>query len=281
MIRLSHVRKAFGQVVAVDDLSLEVTAGEVLGLLGPNGAGKTTTVNMVVGLLVPEEGSVTIGGAGSPTDPAIRRRIGVAPQTVSLYGDLSGETNLAHFARLHGLGGQKLAERVAWALDFAGLTDRRADRVSTYSGGMQRRLNLAAALVHEPDLLLLDEPTVGVDPQSRSAILDKVRALSEEGRTIVYCTHYMEEAQRLCDRVAIMDYGKLLTVGKVSDLVAQHGGKSVVTGTFAGRDVRLETDDPVAALQQLQSQGSLLHFAVDRPDLESVFLALTGRHLRN
>ncbi len=281
MIRLSHVRKAFGQVVAVDDLSMEARPGEVLGLLGPNGAGKTTTVNMVVGLLVPDEGNVTIGGAGSPTDPTIRRRIGIAPQTVSLYKDLSGQANLAYFARLHGLGGRRLAERVAWALDFAGLTDRRTDRVSTYSGGMQRRLNLAAALVHEPDLLLLDEPTVGVDPQSRSAILEKVRALSKEGRTVVYCTHYMEEAQRLCDRVAVMDHGRLLTVGKVSDLMAQHGGKSVVTGTFADRDVRLETDDPVAALQQLQSQGALIHFAVDRPDLESVFLALTGRHLRD
>ncbi|MCK4373904.1 MAG: ABC transporter ATP-binding protein [Candidatus Brocadiae bacterium] len=281
MLRLTNLRKTFGDLVAVEDLTLEIERGEIFGLLGPNGAGKTTTVNMAVGLLVPDGGQVVVNDEGPPTDPRVRRSIGVAPQALALYDVLSGEENLAFFGRLQGLSGKALSERVGWALDFVGLTERRRDRVETYSGGMQRRLNMAVAFVHDPMLLLLDEPTVGVDPQSRNAIFDSIQALSEEGRTIVYTTHYMEEAQRLCNRVAILDRGKLLALDTVQNLIAAHGGRSVVHARLTDRDVRVETDDPVAELTRLNRDGQLLHMSVDGPDLESVFLHLTGRRLRD
>ncbi len=281
MLRLTELRKAFGHVVALDGVSFEVRRGEVFGLLGPNGAGKTTTVNLAIGLLEPDSGSVELDGSGRPSDLASRRRMGIAPQTLALYDDMSGEANLRFFARMYGLSGQRLAERLAEMLDMVGLTERRRDRVSTYSGGMKRRLNLAAALVHDPDLLLLDEPTVGVDPQSRSAILDRIRELAQAGKTVVYCTHYMEEAQRICDRVAILDHGRLLALDSVDNLIVAHGGKSVVHAVFADRELRVDTDEPLAELRRLESQGDLIRFSVDRPDLQSVFLALTGRHLRD
>ena len=281
MMRLSNLRKTFGQIVAVDGLSLEIQRGEVFGLLGPNGAGKTTTVNMAVGLLRPDTGTVELDGGGSPADPAVRRKIGVAPQKMAIYEELTGEENVRFFGKLQGLTGRKLADRVAWSLDFVGLTDRRRDRAKTYSGGMQRRLNLAIALVHDPILLLLDEPTVGVDPQSRNAIFEKIETLQQRGRTIVYTTHYMEEAQRLCNRVCIIDHGKVLALDTVDQLIQTHGGKSIVRAHTAGKDTRIETDDPVAELVRLQKAGTLEHFRVDRPDLEQVFLNLTGRHLRD
>ncbi len=282
MLRLTHLRKTFGSKVAVDDLSLELLPGEVFGLLGPNGAGKTTTVNMAVGLLTPDAGTVEIDGAGSPTSPSIRARIGVAPQALALYEDLSAEENLEFFGRIQNLTGTKHRERVAWCLDFAGLTDRRRDRVKTFSGGMKRRLNLAVALVHDPPLLLLDEPTVGVDPQSRNAIFERILELRKLGRTVVYTTHYMEEAQRLCDRVGILDLGRLLAMDSVDRLIAAHGGKSVVTAErHEDGELRIETDNPVAELIRLQEGGKLLRFRVDSPDLQMVFLNLTGRQLRD
>jgi len=281
MLCLNQLRKTFGTLVAVDDLSLEIEKGEVFGLLGPNGAGKTTTVNIAVGLLVPDHGTVAIDGGGSPIDPAVRAKIGVAPQALALYEELSGEENVTFFAKLQGLTGRMLAERVRWSLDFVDLWDRRGDRMNTYSGGMKRRLNLAVAVVHDPPLLLLDEPTVGVDPQSRNAIFDNILSLSAEGRTVIYTTHYMEEAQRLCDRVGIMDHGKLLALDTVDNLIAAHGGKSVLTAERVDGEVSVETDDPLAELNKLQQQGELLRFRVDRPDLERVFLNLTGRHLRD
>ncbi|MDO8677693.1 MAG: ABC transporter ATP-binding protein [Acidobacteriota bacterium] len=202
MLTLTDLRKTFGKTVAVDGLSLSVRKGELFGLLGPNGAGKSTTVSLSVGLLAPDSGQVSIEGLGNPMEPAVRQRIGVATQAVALYEQLSGEENLRFFGEVYGLSGATLSSRVAWCLDFVGLTDRKGDRVGTYSGGMKRRLNLAAALVHEPDLLLLDEPTVGVDPQSRNKIFENIETLHREGRTIIYTTHYMEEAERLGDRTA-------------------------------------------------------------------------------
>lgn len=281
MIKLVSLRKTFGPIVAVDDLTLEIQRGEVFGLLGPNGAGKTTTVNLAIGLLTPDAGTVELDGQGGPEDAAVRRNIGVAPQEMAIYDELTGEENVSFFARLQGMKGDRLAERVAWALEFVGLTDRRRDRAKTYSGGMQRRLNLAIALVHDPALLLLDEPTVGVDPQSRNAIFDRIEALQASGRTIVYTTHYMEEAQRLCDRVCIIDHGKVLALDTVEGLITAHGGKSIVRAQTADGETRVETDDPVAELRRLQEAGTLEHFRVDRPDLEQVFLNLTGRHLRD
>ncbi len=280
MLRLERLRKTFGDIVAVDDLSLEIHAGEVFGLLGPNGAGKTTTVNIAVGLLPPDGGTIEVDG-GSPTEPTVRGKIGVAPQTIALYDELTGEENIAFFGRLQGLTGKQLAERVRWSLDFVGLYDRRGDRMKTYSGGMKRRLNLAVAVVHDPPLLLLDEPTVGVDPQSRNAIFENILALKKQGRTVIYTTHYMEEAEKLCDRVGIIDHGKLLALDTVDRLIDEHGGRSVLTVERADGEVTVETDDPLAELMRLQEKGKLDRFRVDRPDLEKVFLNLTGRHLRD
>ncbi|MBI4718806.1 MAG: ABC transporter ATP-binding protein [Planctomycetes bacterium] len=281
MLRLDGLRKSFGSTCAVADLSLELCRGEVFGLLGPNGAGKTTTVNMVVGLLAPDAGRIAIDGGGSPAEASVRARIGVAPQALAIYEDLTGEENVAFFARLQGLSGRELTQRTAWSLDFVGLTDRRGDRAKTYSGGMKRRLNLAIAVVHDPPLLLLDEPTVGVDPQSRNAIFENIQRLQNDGRTIIYTTHYMEEAQRLCNRVGIMDHGRLLAMDTVEALIRDHGGMSVVTAENDAGLCRVETDDPVAELGRLQAAGGLRIFRLDRPDLEAVFLNLTGRSLRD
>lgn len=281
MLHLHHVKKSFGSIAAVDDLTLEIKRGEVFGLLGPNGAGKTTTVNMAIGLLEPDAGSIELEGKGSPAQFDVRANIGVAPQALAIYEELSGEENLSFFGTIQGLSGNALKERVSWALDFVDLTDRRRDRMKTYSGGMKRRLNLAIGLIHNPKILLLDEPTVGVDPQSRNAIFEKIEALQREGRTIVYTTHYMEEAQRLCDRVGILDHGKLLALGNVDDLIAEYGGSSVVIAETNEGEIRVETDDPLTELTTLQKGGSLKQFRVESPNLEGVFLNLTGRRLRD
>jgi ABC-2 type transport system ATP-binding protein len=281
MLTLTHATKKYGGTTAIDDLTLQVRPGEIFGLLGPNGAGKSTTVHLAVGLLTPDAGTVAIGALGSPTRPETRKRVGVAPQALSLYEMLTGQENLDFFGRMYGLSGAALAARAAWALDFVGLTDRRHDRAGTYSGGMKRRLNLAAAILHDPELLLLDEPTVGVDPQSRNSLFENILALKRAGKTIVYTTHYMEEASRLCDRVAIVDRGKLLAQDTVPGLLATHGGRPVLVIETADGERRLETDDPLAALNSAASRGLVTGFRVERATLEQVFLHLTGRTLRD
>ena len=287
MLTISQLRKSFGATCAVDGVSLAVRAGEVFGLLGPNGAGKTTTIGMATGLIRPDAGTVTLEGAGSPTTPAARRRLGVAPQALAIYDELTGEENLKFFGRLYGMGGAGLVKRVNEALELVGLGPRRYDRAGVYSGGMKRRLNLAAALVHEPALLLLDEPTAGVDPQSRNNILDLVRTLAAHGTTILYTTHYMEEASRLCDRVAIMDQGRVLALGTVEELIRAHGGASTVTIERGAERERIATADPlreiaaVLARADTNDSGNVSGVRIDRPDLESVFLNLTGRSLRD
>jgi len=281
VLTLTDLRKAYGATVAVDGLSLRVEPGEVLGLLGPNGAGKSTTVHLALGLLAPDAGTVRVDGLGAPTDPAVRRHLGLAPQALALYADLTGEENLRFLGRVYGLSGPALEARVDWALDFAGLTERRADRVGTYSGGMQRRLNLAAALLHQPKLVLLDEPTAGVDPQSRNAIIERILELKRGGLTVVYTTHYMEEAERLCDRVAIVDHGKVLALDTVPNLKRTHGAVPVLVATVAGQVRRLPTPDPAGALTRLVAEATVEDFHVERADLEQVFLKLTGRRLRD
>jgi len=271
----------------VDGLSLEVRRGEVFGLLGPNGAGKTTTVAMAVGLLAPDEGQVELSGLGAPTKPEVRARLGVAPQALSLYDGLTGRENARLFGGLYGLTGSKLEAGISAALDFVGLAERGDQLVSTYSGGMKRRLNLAVAVVHEPDLVVLDEPTVGVDPQSRNLIFENILALRARGTTVVYTTHYMEEAERLCDRVGILDQGRLLALDSVGGLLRAHAGPSVLTVEVesregAGREERrVATADPLSELNALAARERVCSFRTERPDLEQVFLHLTGRHLRD
>jgi len=281
MLRITDLRKSFGSLVAVDGVTLSVARGEVFGLLGPNGAGKSTTIGMAIGLLAPDSGRVELDGAGSPRDASTRKHIGVAPQSLALYDELTGEENLLFFGRIQGLSGSMLKSRVNTVLEQVGLSDRRRDRVAGYSGGMKRRLNLAAAIVHDPPLVLLDEPTAGVDPQSRNSILELVREMALAGKTIVYTTHYMEEAQKLCRRVAIIDKGRILAMGTVDELIHAHGGESVVTVKRGELEERVRTRDPVASLQEAMATGDVTSVRIDRPDLESVFLGLTGRRLRD
>ena len=307
-IKVSDLKKSYGALTAVDGVSFEVARGETFGLLGPNGAGKSTTIGMIVGALRPDHGSVTVDGEGDPTRPALRRRIGVAPQSLALYEELTAEENLAFFGSLYGLSGTRLKERLEWALAFVGLEERRRDRVGTYSGGMQRRLNLVCGLIHDPPVLLMDEPTVGVDPQSRNAIFESIETLKREGRTIVYTTHYMEEAERLCDRVAIMDRGKILALDTVAGLLRVHGGAPTVEIVFAGAGAapgdpssgtrradlapyggdwdgprwRVRHERPIEILQQAMSGHDVFsHVSIERANLETVFLHLTGRTLRD
>ncbi len=281
MLNLSHVGKRYGSLVAVDDLTFEANPGEIFGFLGPNGAGKTTTISMIAGLLRPDSGTIQLNGGAGPDQPHARRGVGVAPQALALYEELTGTENLTFFGKLAGLHGTVLRERVAWALDFVTLSDRQKDRVKTYSGGMKRRLNLAVAIVHDPPLLLLDEPTVGVDPQSRNAMFEKILELKSRGKTVIYTTHYMEEAERLCDRVGIIDRGKFLALDSVDNLIEEYGGKSVVTAQRRDGEVRIESSDPLQECIKLQQEGGILSLRVDRPDLERVFLNLTGRALRD
>ena len=281
MLNLINVRKSFGNIVAVDGLSLSVRKGEVFGLLGPNGAGKSTSVSLSVGLLTPDAGSVTIDGHGNPAAPEVRRRIGVAPQALSLYDRLTAEENLRFFGEVYGLSGAALDKRVNWCLDFVTLADRKGDFVEGYSGGMKRRLNLAVALLHDPELLLLDEPTVGVDPQSRNSIFDSITELHRQGRTIIYTTHYMEEAERLCDRIAIVDAGKLLALGTLDELLTTHGGPPTLMVKTNGQEQRMQAADPLAELNRIAATATIEAFQMERPSLEQVFLRLTGRSLRD
>jgi ABC-2 type transport system ATP-binding protein len=289
VLALRDIRRRFGSTIAVDGLSLEVRTGEVFGLLGPNGAGKSTTIAIATGLLAPDAGSVDLLGLGSPSNPKVRMHLGLAPQEITLYAELTARENLRFFADLYGVSNARV--RVDELLALVELDARANDRVATFSGGMKRRLNLAAALVHDPKLVLLDEPTAGVDPQSRNRILELVRRLAGEGKTVLYTTHYMEEAAKICDRVGIVDHGRMLDVGTVAELVARHGGQSAVTIERDGAEERIFTADPVAEVARQFARANsdrergevgreVTGLRIERPDLETVFLSLTGRSLR-
>ncbi len=308
-LRADNLTKSFGDLIAVNDLSFEVAPGETFGLLGPNGAGKTTTISMVCGLLAPDQGSVTVDEVEiRPNSTEGRELIGYVPQELALYPDMSGIDNLRFFGRLYGLRGSAAKRRIDEVLEIVGLADRAGDRVDEYSGGMQRRLNIAAGMLHQPRLLILDEPTVGIDPQSRNAILDAVAELGDSGMSVVYTTHYMEEAERLCDRVGIVDQGRLVAVGTRRELVAMIGEKSKVVvgvdgdpaaaakivGTIAGvsqaasADNRVEclVDDGPRALaaivDQLHERGlAVSNLEIIEPSLDTVFLHITGTALRD
>jgi ABC-2 type transport system ATP-binding protein len=296
VITVEGLTKAYGSNVAVRGVDFTIGDAEAFGLLGPNGAGKTTTLQMLVGALAPDAGSVRVEPGGSPTHVEARRHIGIAPQELAVYEELTAEENLAFCGRIQGLRGAKLRSRVGWGLELAGLQDRRRECVATYSGGMKRRLNLACAAIHQPKLLLLDEPTVGVDPQSRNHIFECIEVLKRQGCALVYTTHYMEEAERLCDRIAIMDHGEILAIDTLDALVAAHGGASLVEvelsrlpadpttlpGEVDGEVLRIETTDPFEVIARLgRDDVAIRRLRVDRPDLERVFLHLTGRTLRD
>jgi ABC-2 type transport system ATP-binding protein len=303
-----NLTRRFGDRVAVDDVSFHIAPGEAYGLLGPNGAGKTTTIRLVCGLLTPDQGSVEV--AGIPVSAGATRakaRIGYVPQDVSLYPDLTARENLTFFGRLYRLSGPTLRGRVDEVLDLVDLGDRGDDRVESYSGGMRRRLNIGASLLHRPELLVLDEPTVGVDPQSRHAIMESIRALGSSGLAVLYTTHYMEEAERLCDRVGIIDRGRLVAEGTRRELVARVGERDRILlsasgslGTFAETCRSMEGIDSVdvsdSTVELLATDGRLRlptvlaaassagaavrSVEVVEPDLEAVFLHLTGTALR-
>ncbi len=309
MIEVEGLRKSFGELVAVDDVSFSVNPGEIFGLLGPNGAGKTTTINMICGVLRPDGGRVVIHDRDIWIEPKkVKQTLGVVPQEIAVYEDLSARDNLSFWGSLYGLSGKSLKNRVNESLTRVGLSDRAKDKVKNFSGGMKRRLNLCMGLLHRPQVLLLDEPTVGIDPQARLNILEVVRDVAVSGTTVLYTTHYMDEAQDLCDRIAIIDHGKILTIGTLEELTRLAGEAEVLrlTGPFGDPEARdrlgavegvriLKADDRVAVLS-VESKGPGLlavlprileadlgveDVSIQRPNLQSVFISLTGKELRD
>ncbi len=281
MIQFIDVFKSYDGVQALKGLSFTVRSGEIFGLLGPNGAGKTTAVHILAGILPLDKGTVLIQNKNILQNASVFKSIGIAPQALSLYDNLSAKENLIFFGRLFGLSGEKLKQQVKKALSFVQLTDQADQRVKTFSGGMKRRLNLAAALVHDPQILILDEPTVGVDPQSRNAIFENIRQLKKQGRTIIYTTHYMEEAQQLCDHLAIMDHGELVAFGTVRELIERYGNKPVLIVETTNGVKEFRTNDALGVLEKLKDQETILNFRFEPSNLEQVFLNLTGHSLRN
>lgn len=308
VIEVQNLRKQYGDFLAVEEVSFRAEPGQIFGLLGPNGAGKSTTIGCLCGLLKPTSGQVSILGHDVVQDgPASRARLGVVPQELALYEDLSATDNLEYWGSAYGMSGAALKSRIVQVLESTGLLDRAKEPVSRFSGGMKRRLNLGCAIVHEPAVLLLDEPTVGVDPQSRVRLLEVIRELVAAGTCVLYTTHYMEEAEMLCDRLAILDHGKIIAAGTLEELRARGGERDMVrlAGKFPVEAVR-------AALQALgdaevvQAEegafllampaagrrlpvifdaihgagGEVRETTVAQPSLESLFIQLTGKELR-
>jgi len=299
---------SYGDEPAVSGLDLEVSPGRSYGLLGPNGAGKTTAIKMIVGLLRPARGEVLLAGKPLASARQVKALIGYVPQSIALFGDLDAVENLRFWGSLYGLRGDQLRQRIDEVLEVVDLRDRSRDRVREYSGGMQRRLNLAVGILHRPRLLVLDEPTVGVDAQSRAAILDNIGELQRHGMAVLYTTHYMEEAQRICDVIGILDQGRLVAEGTLGELLGQTGGREQVLlhakgnlGAFAREAIQLPDVTAVAAMNggvRLEVDSAARHLAsiamtaercdvrisnidIGGADLEALFLRLTGRRLRD
>ena len=299
---IEELAKCFGGVTAVDGISLEVRPGECFGLLGPNGAGKSTLIRSIVGRVRPNSGRILVFGEAADSQAA-RAALGWVPQELAVYPRLTSRENLSSFGHYHGLSGDRLKQAITWCLEWAALADRSDEVVNHLSGGMKRRLNMAAGLIHRPGIVLMDEPTVGVDPQSRLRIFEMIETLRREGMSVIYTTHYMEEAERLCDRIAIIDRGRIIALGSKDSLIRsafgsrsrvvvrlpdssdralswieRHGGRSV-DGT-----AQFTVDQPTeiaVLLQAAADEGQqVLDVSLHRPNLESVFLQLTGRELR-
>jgi len=305
---VEDLQKSYGDNHAVRGVSFRVARGEIFGLLGPNGAGKTTTISMLTGLFPPDSGTVTVDGLDLKTQlTAVKAKLGLVPQDLALYPTLSARQNLTFFGQIYGLRGKQLTSRVKEVLEMIGLTDKADKAVETYSGGMKRRVNIGAGLLHKPEVLFLDEPTVGVDPQSRNAIFENVEALNREGMTVIYTTHYMEEAQRLCHRVGIIDTGKVIALDTPSALIRSLGGGIVLLGvaeeqaealveqvtrlpavkaaTLTGGQIKIESHRVQEALMGALDLANrldtrLTSLEILEPNLESVFLHLTGKKLR-
>lgn len=309
VLQVTGLAKQFGPVEAVRGIDLRIDPGETFGLLGPNGAGKSTAIAMITGLLQPDRGTVVVRGRPMTTKTtAVRSEIGLVPQEIAIYPELTARENLRFFGRLYHLAGHTLDDRIAEVLDVIGLVERADDRAKDYSGGMQRRLNIGIALLHRPPLLVLDEPTVGVDPQSRNAILEAIEQLAREGMAMLYTTHYMEEAERLCSRIAIIDQGEIKAEGtrrELTQLVGERdtihvevggpigdayptlialGGVRDVTVGDGGLDIIADDAGAIVAqvLETLTFQRtSISSVEIRQPDLEAVFLHLTGKALRD
>ena len=307
IVQVSGLTKKFDDLVAVNNVSFDIAEGEVFGLLGPNGAGKTTTISMISCLIEPNAGDIIVDGHSVAKDPTkVKRALGVVPQEIALYPALSAAENLAFWGQMYGLHGQALKNAVADALKLAGLEDRAKERIEKYSGGMKRRINIAAGILHHPRVILMDEPTVGIDPQSRNHILETVKQLNRSGMTVLYTSHYMEEVEFLCDRIAIMDHGKIIALGTLNELRQIVGSMDVVE--ILVKDVSDERLEAVRAIEGVTgadrvegglrvftaSSGSILgrsiqalefdgshvtSVSVTEPNLESVFLHLTGKSL--
>ncbi|MEO5959175.1 MAG: ABC transporter ATP-binding protein [Opitutaceae bacterium] len=304
MLQLSSVTKRYDSFTAIDQVSLDVAPGEFFGLLGPNGAGKSTLMALIAGLRSPDAGSLMLNGqALSTANVTARRDLGFVPQSIALYPELSADQNLTIFGQLYGIRGADLRARIEETLAAVQLTDRRRDAVKTFSGGMQRRLNLAASLLHRPKLLLCDEPTVGVDPQSRNAIFEYLERLNRDGLTIIYSTHYMEEATRLCSRIGVIDHGKIHALGTLDELLTRLpfeeeiafaispasaalaeklSARGEMVATNGNHRFRPRGDFKLSIFYALAEQHGLPPrlFTQQRPTLEAVFLHLTGRTLR-
>jgi ABC-2 type transport system ATP-binding protein len=311
ILEVHNLVKKYGDFTAVNNVSFEIRQGEIFSLLGPNGAGKTTTISMLSTLYTPTSGEATLGGHSVTKDPmAVRNLIGVVPQELALYDDLSARENLVFWGQMYGLSGKALKIRVEEVLEQIGLSDKAGKRVKTYSGGMKRRVNIGVGLLHKPSLLFMDEPTVGIDPQSRRAILDSVKALNRQGMTVLYTTHYMEEAQELSDRVGILDHGELIALGTQAELNRQVGEndtlilhidesqngealasavrkiQTVLKADLTDHSVAIiapEAEEIMAPVIIKANELGIKIRSVDikEPDLEGVFLSLTGRALRD
>ncbi len=311
MLQVENIKKAYGKKTIVKGISFSLKKGESFGLLGPNGAGKSTTISLISGLVPLDGGEITVGGyaIGKDTNKA-KQKIGIVPQEIALYPTLAAQENLVFWGKMYGLTHGEAKKRSAEVLEYVGLTERAKEKIETFSGGMKRRINIGAALMHKPELLIMDEPTVGIDPQSRNHILETVKQLNETGMTVIYTSHYMEEVEYLCDRIGIIDQGEMIAIGTKNDLCSRLGGDTIIQMTVSGADegflsavrslayvndvtvseseLKIEVaaahhEKVVTSLltEAAAHQTNLLSLQVQVPNLERLFLNLTGRTLRD